>query len=148
MLEKALGQGFSAPYLLVDAWFTSPKFCQGVKELGLHVIGRLKRDRTLYYWDGGGASTLDQLYQAPRHRLVKVPTLGLSLLQVAVTCSNGLKGAIVLTKGYKFNFRTPHPNGLSGYGPAGQQPGGSDRLLFSLGVGGRGKLLTNPGAFD
>jgi hypothetical protein len=27
---------------------TSPKFCQGVKDLGLHLIGRRKRDQTLY----------------------------------------------------------------------------------------------------
>jgi len=74
MLKAALAQGLPALYLLVDAWFTSPKFCQGVKDLGLHVIGRLKRDQTLYYRDGSG-STLDRLYQAHKHRLVKALAL-------------------------------------------------------------------------
>ena len=38
-----LAQGIPALCLLVDAWFTSPKFCQAVKDLGLQIIGRLKR---------------------------------------------------------------------------------------------------------
>jgi len=88
MLEEALVQGLPARYLLVDAWFTSPKFCQGVKDLGLNVIGRLKRDHTLYYRDGLGY-TLHQLYQAHKHRLVKDTELGLALISVPVTCGNG-----------------------------------------------------------
>lgn len=100
MLKAALARGISASYLLVDAWFTSPAFCRRVQELGLQVIGRLKRGHTLYY-QGEVGLTLDQLYQVHKHLLVKVPTLGLSLIRVPVTCSNGLKGAIVLTKGYK-----------------------------------------------
>ena len=70
MLKAALAQGFPASYLLVDAWFTSPTFCRNVQDLGLQIIGRLKRDRTLYYQDGIGY-TLKQLYQAHKHRLVK-----------------------------------------------------------------------------
>jgi hypothetical protein len=110
MLKAALAQGLPALYLLVDAWFTSPKFCQGVKDLGLHVIGRLKRDHTLYYRDGVG-STLDQLYQAHKHRLVKAAALGLSLIRVPVCCGNGLTGAIVFTKGYKEPDLETRPGG-------------------------------------
>lgn len=110
MLKAALAQGIPALYLLVDAWFTSPKFCQGVKDLGLHVIGRLKRDHTLYYWDGT-SYTLDQLYQAHKHRLVKAAALGLSLIRVPVSCGNGLKGAIVFTKGYKEPDLETRPGG-------------------------------------
>lgn len=100
MLTAALAQGLPALYLLVDAWFTSPKFCQGVKDLGLNIIGRLKRDQTLYQCDGVGR-TLDHLYQVHKHRLVKAPELGLSLARVPVRCGNGLQGTIVFTKGYK-----------------------------------------------
>ncbi len=110
MLKKALAQGLPALYLLVDAWFTSPKFCQGVKDLGLHVIGRLKRDHTLYYRDGSGY-TLDRLYQAHKHRLVKAAALGLSLTLVPVCCGNGLNGAIVLTKGYREPDLKTRPGG-------------------------------------
>lgn len=48
MLKRALAQGFPALYLLVDAWFTTPKLCQEVRTLGLHLIGRLKRDKTRF----------------------------------------------------------------------------------------------------
>ena len=110
MLKEALAQGLSALYLLVDAWFTSPAFCKSVQELGLEVIGRLKRGRTLYYREGEGL-TLDQLYQAHKPRLVKAPKLGLSLLRVPVTCGNGLQGAIVFTKGYKEPDLEARPGG-------------------------------------
>jgi hypothetical protein len=110
LLRQALAQGLLALHVLVDAWFTSPAFCQGVKDLGLHAIGRLKRGHTLYYRDGIGYN-LDQLYQAHKHRLLKVPALGLSLLRVPVTCSNGLQGAIVLTKGYKEPDLETRPGG-------------------------------------
>ena len=100
MLKAAMAQGFPASYLLVDAWFTSPTFCRNVQDLGLQIIGRLKRDRTLYYRAGLGY-TLGQLYQAHKHRLVKEATLGLALFSVPVTCGNSLPGVVVLTKGYK-----------------------------------------------
>ena len=100
MLKDALSQGIPALCLLVDAWFTSPKFCQAVKDLDLQIIGRLKRDHTLYY-QNGVSYTLKQLYQAHQHLLIKVEELGLFLLRGPVTCGNGLKGSIVLTKGYK-----------------------------------------------
>jgi len=46
----------------------------------------LKRDHTLYYQEGG-EYTLDQLYQAHNHRLVKTPELGLSLIRVPIRCA-------------------------------------------------------------
>jgi len=108
MLQATLAQGIPAFCLLVDSWFTSPKFCEAVKQavkelnpkLKFHIIGRLKRDKTLYYLDGVGY-TLTQLYQAYKAQLVWAAALGLSLLRVPVTCGNGLPGAIVFTKGYK-----------------------------------------------
>jgi hypothetical protein len=108
MLKAALAQGLPALCLLVDAWFTSPKFCQAVKQavkelnpkLKFNIIGRLKRDKTLYYLDGAGY-TLTQLYQAYKDQLLWAAALGLSLIRVPVTCGNGLPGAIVFTKGYK-----------------------------------------------
>ena len=108
MLKAAIAQGIPALCLLVDSWFTSPKFCQAVatavKELNpklrFNIIGRLKRGKTLYYLDGVGY-TLTQLYQAHKHQLTWVKELGLSLIRVPVTCGNGLPGAIVFTKGYQ-----------------------------------------------
>jgi len=110
MLQAGLAQGLPARYLLVDAWFTSPTFCRSVQDLGLQVIGRLKRDRTLYYRAGVGY-TLVELYQAHKHRLVKAAALGLSLIRVPVRCGNGLEGTIVLTKGYKEPNLEARPGG-------------------------------------
>uniref|UniRef100_A0A7C3WQU6 Transposase IS701-like DDE domain-containing protein n=1 Tax=Desulfobacca acetoxidans TaxID=60893 RepID=A0A7C3WQU6_9BACT len=110
MPKKALAQAIPALYLLVDAWFTSPTFCQEVKNLALHVIGRLKRDHTLYHWHGTGY-TLDQLYQVHKHRLVKDAALGLALISVPVTCGNGLTGTLVFTKGYKEPDLETRPGG-------------------------------------
>lgn len=114
MLKAALAQGIPSLCLLVDSWFTSPKFCQAVKQtvkdlnpkLKFNIIGRLKRDKTLYYLNEVGY-TLTQLYQAHKDQLEWVKELGLSLIRVPVTCGNGLQGAIVLSKGYK----EPDPEG-------------------------------------
>lgn len=100
MLAEALAQGVKALYLLVDAWFTSPKFCKAVRELGLHVIGRLKADGTLYA-HGDRRANLRQLYRTHRHVLTPAPEMGLALARVPVTCGNGLAGAIIFARGYQ-----------------------------------------------
>jgi hypothetical protein len=100
MLAQVVAQGLPALYLLVDAWFTSPKFCKAVKELGLHVIGRLKADGTLYA-HGDRRANLRQLYRTHRHLLTPAPEMGLALARVPVTCGNGLAGAIILARGYQ-----------------------------------------------
>lgn len=118
MLTAALAQGISSLCLLVDSWFTSPKFCEAVKkavkelnpELKFNIIGRLKPGKTLYYPDDAGY-TLTQLYQAHKHQLTWVKELGLSLIRVPVTCGNGLHGAIVFTKGYEEPDPEAQPTG-------------------------------------
>lgn len=50
---------------------------------------------------GRRGDTLRQRYQGHRHQMVQVAELGLSLLWGPVRCGNGLKRAIVFTKGYK-----------------------------------------------
>ena len=81
-----------------------------MKNLGLHVIGRLKRDHTLYHRHGTGY-TLDQLYQVHKHRLVKDAAVGLALISVPVPCGNGLTGTLVFTKGYKEPDLETRPGG-------------------------------------
>jgi hypothetical protein len=95
-----VAQGVKALYLLVDAWFTSPKFCKAVRELGLHVIGRLKADGTLYA-HGDRRANLRQLYRTHRHVLTPAPEMGLALTRVPVTCGNGLAGGIIFARGYQ-----------------------------------------------
>jgi hypothetical protein len=110
LLAQALAQGITALYVLVDAWFTSPKFCQAVRDLGLHVIGRLKRDHSRYEHEGHWY-TLDELYQRHKRHLVQAPELGLSLALVPVTCGHGLKATIVFAKGYQEPELEARPRG-------------------------------------
>nr|WP_246494247.1 transposase [Lysinibacillus agricola] len=46
MLERALQAGVSADYVLMDTWFTQQPLIQSIVELGLDVIGMVKKIRT------------------------------------------------------------------------------------------------------
>jgi hypothetical protein len=100
MLKEALAKGIVASYVLVDAWFTSPKFFQCVRHLNLHAVGRLKNGKTRYLYKGKWLS-LSQLYHAMKDKLIKDPELGCPVATVSVKCRNGVEGIIVFVKGYK-----------------------------------------------
>jgi hypothetical protein len=100
MLQRALKKGVRAAYVLFDRWFTSPKFLQAIRFLGLHAIGRLKNDNVCYLYQGRWL-TLAQLYRRIKFDLVWNQELQLSLATVAVTCTNGLAGQIIFSKGYQ-----------------------------------------------
>jgi len=100
MLQRALEKGVQAAYVLFDRWFTSPKFLQAIRLLGLHAIGRLKNDNVCYLYQGRSV-TLAQLYRRIKSDLVWNQELQLSLATVAVTCANGLTGNIIFSKGYQ-----------------------------------------------
>ena len=100
MLKEALAKGIVASHVLVDAWFTSPKFFQGVRHLNLHAVGRLKNGTTRYLYEGKWLS-LAQLYHALKGKLIKDPALGCPVTAISITCRNGVEGIIVFVKGYK-----------------------------------------------
>ena len=100
MLQRALKKGVQAAYVLFDRWFTSPKFLQAIRFLGLHAIGRLKNDNVCYHYQGCSL-TVAQLYRRIKSDLVWNQELQLSLATVAVTCANGLAGQIIFSKGYQ-----------------------------------------------
>jgi hypothetical protein len=100
MLQTALAKGIEAAYVLFDRWFTSPKFMKDIRELGLHCIGRLKKDDTGYCYNGQWL-TLTELYQIKKSDLILNKELGYQLAVAPVTCSNGLRGNIVFSKGYQ-----------------------------------------------
>jgi hypothetical protein len=100
MLQSALDKGIEAAYVLVDRWFTSPKFMKDIRELGLHFIGRLKKDDTRYCYNDQWVN-LTELYQIKQNDLILNKELGYQLAAAPVTCSNGLHGNIVFSKGYQ-----------------------------------------------
>jgi DDE superfamily endonuclease len=100
MLQRALTKGVQASYVLFDRWFTSPKFLQEIRSLGLHAIGRLKNDAVRYSYQGRCLSVA-QLYRLKKSDLVWNQELQYALATVAVTCANGLAGKIIFSKGYQ-----------------------------------------------
>ena len=52
MLKSGLAAGLPADYVLVDSWFTSCRFIRRVKDLGLDVIGMLRKSKQHYLWNG------------------------------------------------------------------------------------------------
>lgn len=46
----------------MDRWLTSPNFFKGLLEIGLHTIGMVKSESTLYFYQGH-LYTLNELYQ-------------------------------------------------------------------------------------
>jgi hypothetical protein len=100
MLQRALKKGVRAAYVLFDRWFTSPKFLQAIRFLGLHAIGRLKNDNVCFLYQGRWL-TVAQLYRLIKSDLVWNRELQYALATVAVTCANGLAGNIIFSKGYQ-----------------------------------------------
>ena len=100
LLKEALTKGIAASHVLVDSWFTSPKFCQAVRELNLHAIGRLKNGKTRYLYEGKWLN-LSQLYHVLKATLIKDRELGCPVANVSVACRNGIEGIIVFVKGYQ-----------------------------------------------
>lgn len=52
MLDRAIQAGISAPYALMDSWFTHAPLIQEVTRRGIHVIGMVKNDNKRYLVNG------------------------------------------------------------------------------------------------
>lgn len=63
MLDRAIQAGISAPYALMDSWFTHAPLIGEVLRRGLHVIGMVKNDNKRYLVNGRRLS-LKELYAA------------------------------------------------------------------------------------
>ena len=100
MLKEALAKGIPSSYLLVDAWFASPKFFKDAKALGLHTIARLQNDKARYLYEGKWLR-LSTLYDSVKPTLIKDKELSCLLIGLPTRCRNGLQGTIVFVKGYK-----------------------------------------------
>lgn len=63
LLKEALKQGIDATYVLMDTWFTNEPLISSILELGLEVIGMVKRGKQLYFYNGEGDKHLKNLKQ-------------------------------------------------------------------------------------
>jgi hypothetical protein len=100
MVKEALTKGIPGSYLLVDAWFASPKFFKDAKALGLHTIARVKNNKTRYLYEAKWLR-LSTLYDSVKPTLLKDKELGCLLTALPIRCRNGVEGTIVFVKGYK-----------------------------------------------
>lgn len=67
MLDRAIEAGVSAPYALMDSWFTHAPLIQEILGRHVHVIGMVKNDNKRYLVDGKRLN-LKQLYDVA-HRV-------------------------------------------------------------------------------
>jgi hypothetical protein len=61
MIKRAMSNGITASYVLMDSWFTLPPLVKSIVEQGLDVIGMVKETKQRYNVDGKMVS-LKQLY--------------------------------------------------------------------------------------
>ncbi len=52
MVERALGEGIDADYLLVDSWYAKPNFIYEAEAMGISVIARLPNNERIWNFKG------------------------------------------------------------------------------------------------
>ena len=63
MLKRALREGITANYLLVDSWYAKPNFIKEVKEEGVDVVARIANNNKIWNFKGK-YKTLNSMYNA------------------------------------------------------------------------------------
>ncbi len=61
MLKRALEQGITADYLLVDSWYAKPNFIKEVKDEGVDVVARIANNNKIWNFKGK-YKTLNSMY--------------------------------------------------------------------------------------
>jgi hypothetical protein len=74
MVKRALSEGVSASYVLMDTWFTHEPLLLSLQEEGIDVIGMINDRKQRYYWEGKSATlrelfTLAPVVQGKKHIL-------------------------------------------------------------------------------
>ena len=63
MLKRALKQGITADYLLVDSWYAKPNFIKEVRDEGIDVVARIANNNKIWNFKGK-YKTLNSMYTA------------------------------------------------------------------------------------
>ncbi len=61
MLKRALDQGITADYLLIDSWYAKPNFIKEVKEEGVDIVARIANNNKIWNFKGKH-KTLNGMY--------------------------------------------------------------------------------------
>lgn len=81
MVRRAVKDGVSAKYLLMDRWFTSPAVITALKEY-VDVIGMVKNTPKVHYIHDGRSRDLNAIYRNIRKRPGKAKILGSTLVEL------------------------------------------------------------------
>ena len=68
MLKAVKGTASTAKYVLFDSWFASPSFILSVKNLGFHVIARVKNHENYRYTHKEENLSISKIYKANKKR--------------------------------------------------------------------------------
>ena len=102
MIQRAVGHGIKAGYVLFDSWYAWPVFINKIRQINkkLHVICRLKDSKTKYQYQSK-KYRLSELYQKVKSSLKINKKTNLMLKRVTVKMPGSHEDAvIVFAKGY------------------------------------------------
>jgi len=68
MLEAVKGTAAQAKYVLFDSWFSTPSAILSIKNLGYHVVSRLKNHENYRYEFKGENLSISKIYRASKKR--------------------------------------------------------------------------------
>lgn len=68
MLRAAKDSALKAKYVLFDSWFASPSAIMNIREIGFHVVARLKNHENYRYGYQGESLSLSRIYRANSKR--------------------------------------------------------------------------------
>jgi len=68
MLEAVKGTAAQAKYVLFDSWFSNPAAILSIKNLGYHVVSRLKNHENYHYGYNGENLSISKIYKANKKR--------------------------------------------------------------------------------
>jgi hypothetical protein len=96
MIKRILRRGIKAKYLLMDSWYGLPAIIRSVKPL-IDVICRVKDTPKIYYYQGGKAVTLSQIYRKMKKYRGKANIKGSETVEV-INCGVTIPVKIVYVK--------------------------------------------------
>ncbi len=98
LMRQALRQKLQVSYTLFDSWFSSPKMIGGVRELGLHVVCRLKAMPRIYYRYHGEELNLKDLYKKVKKKASPDKVLASVLVEITPRNRKALAAKIVFVR--------------------------------------------------
>jgi len=104
MMQSAVDRGITAGYALFDSWYANPSFISSIRNIAdgsIHVICRLKNNKTSYIYNGNLYRVSD-LYKKVKSKFRKDKKTGLELARINVLLPHSNEeAAIVFCKGYR-----------------------------------------------